>query len=200
MATHVPRRILHRRFLSILPVILRHARVYFRAIKCYHTKEDRIAEVRALCWNWFKRLTELGKDACELPTRLADFAARAVKSGRRVCGQLKTKDVLSELAQQRHGFYVGKLPDFSTESTNPLMEALTDNTKTRPDEQAAFRIDFKAWLRTLTPRERRIVKAMARNERTKDLSKQFEVSEGRISQLRGEFMRDWQRFVGDSCD
>jgi DNA-directed RNA polymerase sigma subunit (sigma70/sigma32) len=57
-----------------------------------------------------------------------------------------------------------------------------------------FRLDFKDWLRSLTPRERRIIRAMARNERTKDLSRQFEVSPGRISQMRREFKEGWERF------
>jgi hypothetical protein len=197
MAHHIPRRILHQRFLSILPVILRHARVYFRAIRCYHTKEDRIAEVRALCWKWFKRLAELGKDACEFPTRLADFAARAVKCGRRVCGQLKTKDVLSELAQQRHGFYVGKLIDVETLSDNPITDALIDNTQTPVDEQVCFRCDFPAWRASYDDRRQQIMDALALGHRTKDVARQFDMSEGRISQLRREFMEDWNRFTAE---
>ena len=56
----------------------------------------------------------------------------------------RTKDVLSPLAQQRKGFAVCKLPDCSTLDGNPLDEALHDNTKSPPDEQCAFRIDFPA--------------------------------------------------------
>ena len=61
----------------------------------------------------------------------------------------------------------------------------------------AFRIDFPAWLKTLTARERRLVRAMARNERTTDLSREFGVSPGRISQLRRAFMEDWRRFIDE---
>ena len=164
-------------------------------IRCWHTKEDRIAETIDLAWKWFVGLAKHGKDACKFPTTLASFAAKAVKSGRRLCGQLKSKDVLSELAQQRHGFCLTKLPDISTESSNPLSDALIDNTQTPPDEQAAFRIDFADWLKTLTPREHRILKAMARNERTKDLSQEFEVSQGRISQMRRYFHDSWCQFT-----
>src|SRR5262249_58041693 len=63
-------------------------------------------------------------------------------------------------------------------------ERLRDNTLTPVPDQVAFRIDFPAWLRTLTARERRLIRAMARNERTTDLSRQFQVAPGRISQLR----------------
>jgi hypothetical protein len=191
----MPRRVLHRRFLSILPRIRLHAKVYFRHVKCWHTKEDRIAETIDLAWQWFVRLARKGKDACQFPTTLASYAARAVKSGRRLCGQLKAKDVMSELAQQRHGFFVGKLPDFSTESNNPLAEALTDNTVTPVDEQVAFRCDFPAWRSSYDHRRQLIMHALALGHRTKDVAQKFKMSQGRVSQLRREFMDDWQQFT-----
>src|SRR5215469_10328327 len=94
----------------VLPRVLSHGRVYFRGIKCPHRKEDVIQEMIGLTWKWHLRLAEKGKDATDFPTALATYAARAVRSGRRLCGQERTKDVLSHLAQQRRGFSVGKLP------------------------------------------------------------------------------------------
>jgi hypothetical protein len=37
---------------------------------------------------------------------------------------------------------------------------------------------------------------MARNERTRDLSREFELSPGRISQMRRAFHDDWLRYHG----
>jgi hypothetical protein len=37
---------LHARFTAVLPRIERHARCYFRWIKCWHTQEDKVQEVR----------------------------------------------------------------------------------------------------------------------------------------------------------
>ena len=65
-------------------------------------------------------------------------------------------------------------------------------------DQAAFRIDFADWLETLTPRERRLIRAMAQNEQTKELSRTFEVSPARISQLRRQFQEGWVAFWGES--
>ena len=76
-------------------------------------------------------------------------------------------------------------------------ERLRDNMITPIPEQVQFRIDFPAWLKTLTGRERRMIRVMMRNERTKDVSKQFEVSPGRVSQLRQEFKQGWERYCGD---
>jgi len=177
----------HARFLTILPRIQTHARIYFRRVPCPHRKADYVAEAVALAWKWFLRLEEQGKDARCFPSVLATFAARAVKSGRRLCGQLKARDVLSETAQQRHGFSVGKLPDFSTLNGNQLEEALPDNTQTPPPDAAAFRLDFPAWLDLHSRRDRRMIGDMAQGERTVDLARHYRLSSARISQKRREF-------------
>jgi hypothetical protein len=59
-----------------------------------------------------------------------------------------------------------------------------------------FRIDFPAWLATLTAREGRMVREMAQNERTLDISNRFQVSPSWISQMRHEFRDGWERFCG----
>jgi hypothetical protein len=185
---------LHRLFLVILPRIDAHARISFRDVKCPETRADRIAETVALCWKWFVRLAERGKDATQFASVLASFAVRAVRSGRRVCGQLKPKDVLSERAQQLNGFTVDKLPDFSTLSDNPYSEALADNTVSPVPDQVAFRLDFPAWLLSLSDREQRLVADMAMNHRTMDLAAKYGISPARISQLRRQLEASWDNF------
>src|SRR5262249_26223973 len=71
----------------LLPRILLHAQVSFRHLKCPHKKEDAIAETVALAWAWYVRLARKGKDAARFASALASYAARAAKSGRRLCGQ-----------------------------------------------------------------------------------------------------------------
>jgi hypothetical protein len=130
---------LQTRFLGVLPRIETHARLAFRHVKCPGKKAASISEAVAICWKWVIRLAEKGEDATKFPMALASFAARAVCSGRRVCGQEKAKDAMNEQTQQRRGFSVSKLPDFSTLNTNPLAEALTDNTVSPVPDQVAFR-------------------------------------------------------------
>lgn len=188
---------LQSRFLGILPKIERHARCYFRHVRCWSTKEDRIAETVALSWKWFRRLDEQGKDPTQFPTVLASYSARAVRNGRRLCGQERAKDSLSFLAQQRHSFVVTKLPDVSTQESNPLDTALVDNTRSLVPDAVAFRIDYPAWQRTLAPEKRRITNAMAVGHRTLDLAVRFKVSQGRISQLRQELRQSWREFISE---
>jgi hypothetical protein len=181
-------------FLAIVPRIRRHGQVAFRHLKCAGQKEDAIAEMIGLCWKWFIRLAEQGKDGSQFPSALATYAARAVHAGRRLCGQERAKDVLSPRAQRRCGFRVRSLPDFTTLGGNPLEEALADNTVTPVDEQVAFRLDFPAWLQTQSDRKRRIALDLMAGERTLDVADKYALSPGRISQMRTQFRDDWIRF------
>ena len=101
---------LHAAFLSILPRILVHGQVAFRGLRCPDRKEEALAELTALSWLWFVRLAAQGRDATQFASALAAFAARAVRSGRRLTGQEKSRDVLSPVARHRHGFAVEPLP------------------------------------------------------------------------------------------
>ena len=65
-------------------------------------------------------------------------------------------------------------------------------------DQAAFRVDFPAWLSTRTERDRRIIDDMMMNERTDALADWFGLSPARVSQLRREYCDDWRRFTGDA--
>jgi hypothetical protein len=121
----------------ILPRVLAHCRVDFRHQHSADRRAEWAAEAAALAWLWYVRLAAQGRDVAAFPSALASFAARAARCGRRLCGQDDAKDVLSPVARRRHGFAVGRLPDFSTLSANPLVEALVDNTQTPVPEQVS---------------------------------------------------------------
>jgi hypothetical protein len=193
-------------FLVLLPRIEVHARIYFRFMKP-DRKEEAVAETVALAWHWFVRLAERGKDAAPFVSALASYAARAVLSGRRLCGQLPSKDVCSELAQRRHGFTVQALPQSTRHPFDEVYasvqgqrhidaveEMLKDNTMTPPPDQAAFRIDFAAWRTTRTEGDRRLMADLMLGERTGHVSRKYGLTAGRVSQLRREFHHDWLRF------
>jgi hypothetical protein len=201
---------LHADFLTILPRIELQARVYFRGLRCPAHQAEAVQETVALCWQYFVRLVQRGKDPLAFPTVLAAYAARHVKCGRRLCGQENGKDVMSSLAQRRHGFAVEQLPASTAtpheerytvgagqRRQDAYEERLRDNTVTPVVEQVCFRLDFPRWLRTLTARERRLVRAMAQGERTLDLGRRFGLSAARVSQLRRELHNDWRHFLGD---
>jgi hypothetical protein len=200
---------LHRHFLLILPRIELHARVWSRHLVCPGQRDDFVSEAVALAWRSFLRLAERGRDATQFASALASLAVRAVRSGRRLCGQERSKDVMSPLAQRLHGFRVepltqpsrpghdGLFSDPHGQDFRDAFEArLRDNTQTPVADQAAFRCDFPAWLLTLTQRNRQVVDDLVAGEGTGDVARKFGLSPGRVSQLRRQFEGDWQRF----CD
>jgi hypothetical protein len=79
-------------------------------------------------------------------------------------------------------------------------EMLKDNAVTPPPDQAAFRIDFAAWRRTRTERDRRLMADLMLGERTSHVSRKYGITAGRVSQLRREFHDDWVRFSGAEAD
>jgi hypothetical protein len=202
--------VLHARFLRLLPKLETHARIAFRGIRCPVKQEDRVQECAALGWKWFLRLTEQGKDVFDFPMAFIALLARAVRCGRKLCGQERSRDVLSPLAQARHGFRVERLPS-STRSPHEqlyadphgqalldaLEERLRDNTQTPVADQVAFRIDFPVWRCTRSERDRRVIDALMAGGRTGDVSQMFGLSPGRVSQLRRDFMEDWRRFIDE---
>jgi hypothetical protein len=75
-------------------------------------------------------------------------------------------------------------------------EILIPDQTCTPAELAASRIDFPAWLDTLSRRDRRIALKLATGETTGSTARKFHLSEGRISQVRKELAASWRKFVG----
>ena len=196
-------------FVAILPRIELHAKIYFRDVRCPHRKEDYIQETRALAWKFFTRAIEQGKNPLTFVSRIATYAARHARSGRRLCGQ-RSRDTMSPLAQRRRGFTVMALPVSTTQPheqcyANPhcqrlkdaLEERLRDNSLTAVPEQVCFRLDFPAWMNTLSDRDRRVVEDLMQDEQPRDVANKRGISPSRVSQLRRELMQRWRRFCGE---
>jgi hypothetical protein len=181
-------------FVTILPRLEQVGRKYFRHLRCEDRRRDAVCEMVALAWKWSLRLNCRGKDPSRFPAALATFAARAVSCGRRLCGQERAKEVLSPVAQQRHSFLVGSLPECGSLSGNPLEEALHDNTLTPVPEQVSFRLDFPAWVHSLCERDQQVLGDLMMGERTREVARKYGLSAARVSQLRREFMAGWEQF------
>jgi hypothetical protein len=195
---------LHAGFLRILPRIERHAAIYFRDVQCTAKRQDLIAETVALCWSWYLRLMKKGKDGSKFVSALARYAARAVGCGRKLTGQEKAKDVLSSVAQKRHGFKVESLPASTRTSLEKIYsevhgqqnrdaweERLRDNTLTPVPDQASFRLAYPQWVRSLGRCDRRLARFLSLGNSAKDAAREFKLTPGRITQLRQQWCRDW---------
>jgi hypothetical protein len=193
---HALRR-LQRTFLTILPRIVLHGRVCFCHLKCADRREDAIAEMVGLAWQWFLRLAQSGKDTTRFSATLARYAGRAVRSGRRLCGRERARDAMSSVAKQRHNFRISPLLAGNSLCGNVFDEALHDNTQTPVPDQVGFRVDFPCWRRSRCERDRRLIDDLMTGDSTFTAARRYGLSPARISQLRHEFMEDWLAFCGE---
>jgi len=184
-------------FVAALSRILRIARFRFRHVPCSHNREDAICETVALCWVWYIRLVQKGRNPAEFISALARYGVRAVNSGRRACGQERANDCLSRHCQQFRQPMSLRQPRTRIPDENVIEEALCDNTQTPVPDQVQFRCDFREWEKRLPTVKQRLVKGLALGHRTKDLAAEFGLSSARISQLRKEFSEEYAAFCGD---
>jgi hypothetical protein len=182
-------------FLAFLPAIQRHARVAFSHLDA-EAREEAVQEVVVYALVTYLRLAELNKLELAYPAVLARFGVARVKHGRQMATRLNTNDMLSPYAQRRKGFRVGRLDHFDSEEAQ-WKEVLVEDRRTPVPDQAAFRIDFPAWLESQPLRKRRIAEALALGHSTGKVAKRFSVSPGRVSQLRRELDRSWHQFHGE---
>jgi hypothetical protein len=180
----------------MLPKIVSYARTAFQH-RGPEVRQDLVEEVVANACVAFKALWDRGKQALAYPTVLARYAIAQVRDHRRVGAKLNIKDVLSLYCQKHKGVVVERLDHFDEEE-NAWKEAVVQDTRSAPvSEIVAFRCDFADWLKSLRRRDRRIAKFLALGNRTSDAARKFDVSQGRVSQLRRELAESWRAFVGD---
>ena len=184
----------HAGFLKLLPAIRRHVRLCFRHLKA-EAREEAVQEAVANAMVAYARLAALGKESVAYPSPLARYAVGQYLDGRRVTGQ-NIRDVLSALCQRVKGIVVQRL-DYYDAETGEWQELIVEDRHATPAEVATVRIDFQSWLRTLPRRERRVALKLAVGESTSGVAKLFQITSGRVSQLRRELFQRWQEFQGE---
>ena len=190
---HTPR--WHVAFIDMLPEITRYAKSSFRDLDP-EAREDLAQETVANCLVSFVRLVERGKQSAASARTLAMFAVRQIKDGRRVGKRSSVKDVYDIHARAKGGYqlcHIGSSRDQCVDWRSQLIE----NKRTSPADLAAFKLDFNAWLPSLSRRDRRVAEDLAMGERTGDVANKFGVSPSRVSQLRRQLQESWEQFIED---
>jgi hypothetical protein len=182
-------------FLSLLPAIVAHARYAFRHLRG-EARQDAVQEVIANSFVAFIALARRGKLELVYPTVLAKYAVAQANDGRRVGNRLSIRDVLSRYCQVNKHVTVERLDHFDPKEQE-WTQAIVEDKTTGPANIVAFRCDFADWLKSLTRRDRRLAQFLSLGNRTSDAAKKFGVSEGRVSQLRGELAASWNAFTSD---
>lgn len=183
----------HARFVRMIPQIERFANFYFR-LEPRTAREDLVAEVVATAYVSFARLVERDKLDVVFPTPLARFSCRVVRVGRRVGNRNDVHDLLSDRAKKAGAVVQGLL---ELDEKGKWQDLVVEDRKCRPADVAVCRVDFKNWLATLTLRNRRVAETLAAGSTTTETAMRFQISPGRVSQLRQELFEQWQQFHGE---
>ena len=173
-------------------------RIQTQAWKAFHglsfdLKQELQSEVVAHCWKSFIKLFELGRHEDVSPMSLARFAIRAVRSGRRMGASLNINDVSSNYCQRRLGI---RTTPFCMIDQNgeKWAESLIADERARPDQLVMARIDFSEWLQTLKPLHRKVAEHLSLGESTHSTARIFNLTPGRISQIRRLLEQSWLSF------
>lgn len=185
----------HAEFLEMLPKIADHASFSFRHLKG-ESREEMIQEVITNACSAYARLVEQGRSEAASWSSLARFAVRQTRAGRKVGSSLNIRDVCSRHCQIRKGVNVQSLSRWD-EQEQEWRDMVVEDRHSTPADVAAFRIDFREFLRTLSRRNRKLALRLARGHATSWIARKFKISAGRVSQLRRELFEDWQRFHGE---
>ncbi len=185
----------HKQYMGMLPAILRHADMAFRHLDA-EAREEAVQEVVANTLSAFVRLVELGKADIAYAGPLANYAVAQVRDGRQVGTRLNVRDVASPRCQRLKHVKVERLDRYDR-ADEQWLEAVIEDRRTPPPDQAAFRIDFPQWLGLQSTRDRKVAEALALGETTGKVARRFQVSAARISQLRRELEASWHAFHGE---
>jgi len=185
----------HADFLEMLPKIQDHAHFAFRHLR-EEQRDEAIQEVTCNACLAFARLMERGRAEAATWSSIAKYAVAQVRAGRRVGNPLNVKDITSSYCQKRNGVTVRRLDRWDDQDEEWTQLAVEDRHAT-PADLAALRIDFREFLGSLSKRNRQIALQLARQHATNWIAEQFQISAGRVSQLRLELWEAWQRFQGE---
>jgi hypothetical protein len=182
--------------LALLPDIRRHLSFAFRRLAA-ERREEALQEALANALAAYRRLHQLGKAELAYAGPLAQYAVRQVCDGRQIACALNAMDVMSSYAQRKRGFKVASL-HHADEFGGICSELLVEDRSCTPADLAASRMDFAAWQRRLPRRKRRIAAVLAAGATTAETARRFQLTAGRISQLRRELAENWRQFQGEA--
>ncbi len=179
----------------MLPKIADHVSFSFRHLHG-DNRDEMIQEVVANACTAFARLVEQGRSEAATWSSLARFAVRQARDGRKVGGSLNIHDVCSLHCQIRKGVNVQSLSR-GNDQEQEWREMVVEDHRTTPADVAAFHVDFRQFLKSLSRRNRKLALQLAKGHATSWIARNFKISAGRVSQLRRELFEAWQEFHGE---
>ena len=182
----------HTAFLALVPALEAHARFRFR-FRRPAERDEAVADAIAHGFVVFVRLRQRGKQPTAFPSAFAKFIVLDVSKGQVGSGKLNRRDILAEPNRRRDQFTVHRL-DSQTRDEHCWWRDAAADRRTKVADQAAFNVDFPAWLATLAAAKRKIAEFLAHGYSADATARLVGVTPGRVSQIRRELAVDWNAF------
>ena len=182
-------------FVALLPQIQECLRFAFRKLPAWE-RDEATAEAVANTAIAYARLYERDKLEVAFASSLAGYAVKWYFAGRRVGTKLNVNDLTSRYAQRRRGFALKSLDQRT--ASGEWKETLIEDKTSGPAEIAAARLDVETWLAGMPPLKRGIAELLANGESTSMAAQRFNLSAGRVSQVRRELAESWADYQGES--
>ena len=147
-----------------------------------------------------------GKNPVEVGVHaIARNAILYVKSGRKLgnpTGGRGARDIWHPRAQRACGYRVVSLDRDAERApgrgSDAWREWLACDHRVGPADEAAFRVDFAAWLAGLPERKRRVAELLAVGHEGFVVARLVGIAQSRVSQLRHELETSWLKFQGEA--
>jgi DNA-directed RNA polymerase specialized sigma24 family protein len=185
----------HRQFEAAVPQIDRVLPYQFRRLPPGRAREA-CADARAAAWHAWYGLLRRGQDPLAVgPSGIATNACRYVRNGRRL-GTGKSgrsvMDVFHPEARRRCGFQIVHAAPAA------WREWTAETNRVTVVDQAAFRVDFAAWLAGLPARKRQMAELLVLGHETGLVAKLLGVTPAAVSLSRSWLEASWRAFQGET--
>jgi hypothetical protein len=182
----------HAEFLSLLPGLELWARTRFR-FRNAADRDDAVADAIAYGYASFLRLKQRGKDPSAFLVAFSKFVVMAVANGRAIGRKFSSRDIMCAHSLRSHCVAVHGFDDPLPDGEGWWRDMIAD-LRTNVADQAAFNVDFPAWIGTLSTVKQQVTKLLAHGHGTDVTAELAAMSAGRVSQLRRELAKSWDSF------
>lgn len=149
----------HDSFLNLLPLIHRNAEYASRHLP-FGDREEFEQDVIAGALPAYRTLVRQGRAKYATATNLARYSIAQHGAGRSIAHLMNINDASSKHCRRRKGIRVESLHRFDVRNRQ-WEEILVEDRQEGPADLAATRIDFEAWLDSLSPRIRAMAESLA---------------------------------------
>ena len=159
-------------------------------------RDEAIQCATVFCLLSYKRLHRRGRTHVATASTLVWYAVKQTKCGRPAVGRMNSKELMSSYGQLRRRLK-GSSSQTHASVERGWIEQLVEDKRAAVSDQVAARLDFGAWISTLSNRSKRIAADLASGFTTSEAAVKHRLTPGRISQIRRQLQESWLQFAGE---